>query len=370
MSRYAQGKSKGVLVAQSSLIKAFSYDHCLETIHVAVCFDEHMAMPFLALAASLRHTKKDKSRKLILHAIHMGRLPDIVARLEDYNTESFVVKFYQVDHCFDDLPKIPYISAATYLRLIVPKVLASVNRVLYLDADTIVVNDITELYDTDLKDKCLGAVIDRGTTLINVQLGLKLDRDCGPNRESGYEIDTYMRDVIGLCPGNERKYFNAGVLLIDLDLWRTMGVSEATFDYLQKRPDCIYLDQDALNAVIRGQYIPVDDRWNCLAICSYDYHLSNGSRESKKIVHQWRTDPWIVHYAGPNKPWRADRGSTPLDNYFWDAARKSFAYPLLKKAHYASSPPKADYRETRKFIPTRTERMVEYCSSLVRRSPL
>jgi len=342
----------------------FKDDPDADAVHVAVCFDEQMEMPFLALAESLRHSIKDRCRKLIIHAIYMGQLSESVSRLELYNTGNFVVDFVRSDVNFESLPKRSFVTDATYIRFMLPTLLNCVHRVLYLDADTIVVNDVSRLYDTDLHGLCVGAVIDRGTTLINVQLGLKIDRDLGFNRKFGDEINTYLRNVIGLKAGDEKRYFNAGVLLIDLGLWRTMGVTEAAIEYLCRNTNCIYIDQDALNAVLGTRYTQLDDRWNSLAICSYDYYLTNGSIESMNIVQKWRSDPWIVHYAGPNKPWRADRDRTPLDSYFWNAARKSFAYRLLKEMHYATTPPMSDYRATRKFIPTRTERLIEYCSKL------
>jgi len=338
--------------------KVVELDGGTEPVHIAVCFDEHMEMPFLALAESLRYSIKNSHRTLILHAIYTDRISEIVSRLTSHNSNNFIVEFIHYNIELLGLPMRDFVTHATYTRLYLHIILRDVHKVLYLDVDTIVVNDISKLFDTELNGRCLAASQDHGTAMMS-ELGFKVDKKIGLNAKHGDDINTYLRKVIGLKNGNEHLYFNAGVLLIDLDLWSSMNIPGLAIDFLRRNPDCLYLDQDALNAVLATRYIILDDRWNSLAITINEYHIKHLSYDSVKIINKWRHDPWIVHYAGPNKPWRADRDRTLLDFYFWNAAKRSFAYPSLKRLHYASSPPMSKYKETRKFSPTLIERFKE-----------
>ncbi len=339
--------------------KIVKSDGSMEPVHIAVCFDEHMELPFLALAESLRYSIKNMYRTLIIHAIYIDRLSETVSRLTSHNSNNFIVKFIRANIDLHTLPLRDVFTHTTYTRLYLHIILSDIHKVVYLDPDTIVVNDISKLYDTELNGCCLAASQDRGTAMMHSEYGFKVDAKIGLNAIHGDDINTYLRNVIGLKNGSEDLYFNCGVLLIDLDLWRSMDIHRLAIKFLRRNPDCLYLDQDALNAVLATRYIILDDRWNSLAILVNEYHLNHFSDNSLSIINKWRHDPWIVHYAGPNKPWRADRDRTMLDFYFWNAAKRSFAYPSLKRLHYASSPPMSKYKQTRKFSPTLIERLKE-----------
>ena len=71
--------------------KVVELDGGTEPVHIAVCFDEHMEMPFLALAESLRYSIKNSHRTLILHAIYTGRISEIVSRLTSHTSNNFIV---------------------------------------------------------------------------------------------------------------------------------------------------------------------------------------------------------------------------------------------------------------------------------------
>jgi lipopolysaccharide biosynthesis glycosyltransferase len=140
-------------------------------------------------------------------------------------------------------------------------------------------------------------------------------------------------------------------------------IAGAAINFLSRNTNCVYLDQDALNHVMEGKYLQLDERWNSLAINTDDYCLSNGTEESMEIARKWRRDPWIVHFAGP-KPWRAGQDKTPTDHYFWNAARRTVAYENLKTLHRDTTPAEADYSAVRKFAPTTIETVLAYCRKL------
>ncbi len=167
------------------------------------------------------------------------------------------------------LPTNGHISVATYLRFWVPRALADYERCLYLDLDLLVRRPLRPLLETDLKGNVLGAVNERSSECAQ---RLRLARP---------------------------KAFNAGLLLIDVAKWNTEQVTHRCFDWLSRHRDSvIWLDQDALNAVLDQDILELDVRWNTL-------------RDRLDEV----SDPAIVHFNGSGKPWQFNTHHPYRDDY-------------------------------------------------------
>jgi lipopolysaccharide biosynthesis glycosyltransferase len=105
-----------------------------------------------------------------------------------------------------------------------------------------------------------------------------------------------------------RDYFNAGVLLIDLPLWRAERVSERALEYLARNPSSPICDQDALNVACDGRWTPLDPRWNF----QDHYDKVFADMEAEQL-------PGIVHFVTTLKPWKPDVCS--LNAGFYDGFR-------------------------------------------------
>lgn len=173
------------------------------------------------------------------------------------------------------LPVDRHVSRATYCRILLPDLLdESIDRCLYLDSDLIVLDDILELSDLDLGDSDLAAVDD-------------------------YYL---IRNRILSIPDTKR-YFNAGVVMFNLQMWRSKNLANSVFEYVRDNPEnLLYWDQDAMNAVLYQNRKPLPLRWNhqihfddCLS------HLPDGGKPSE--MQAAMANPAIVHFVGPEKPW-------------------------------------------------------------------
>ena len=187
---------------------------------------------------------------------------------------------------FREFSTLRHISKVTYARLLIPRVFpATVSRVLYLDADLLVLNALGPLWEIDLDGAVVGAV-----------------------------SDVFIVPAINAgAPGSEgvpqvRDYFNAGVLLIDLSLWRQKRVSEIALEYLARHPQSPFSDQDALNVACDTLWKKLDPRWN--------FQVRGGTRISDLRPDQ---RPWIVHFIMGSKPWNASARS--YNAVFYDAFR-------------------------------------------------
>jgi lipopolysaccharide biosynthesis glycosyltransferase len=286
------------------------------TVHVACCFDRKMELPFLVLASSLeRHLKGD--RKVVLYAFHSDPIAIDMAYFAGFNSATFELRLRQIENRFEGSAPWPsYLTAATLLRLQLPSVLKDVDRVIYLDSDLIVLKDIATLYDTDLSDFPLAACLD---------FWLASAPAPAPPGWAAEEWPKFLREVVGLA--DHKSYFNAGVMVMDLARFRSTNLMRAAEEFLERKNyETAYVDQDALNHVIKGAFVRLDPRWNVL-----------GSRNPTGLgdaAAPINSDPWILHYAGPNKPWNCDeRRITSWHRRFWQEAAASAVSPLLLRAY-------------------------------------
>jgi lipopolysaccharide biosynthesis glycosyltransferase len=170
-------------------------------------------------------------------------------------------------------------------RLIMSRFLPeSINRVLYLDGDTIVRRNLTELWETDLNGCILGAV-----------------------REPTATIDQRKRLKI-----SDMRYFNAGVLLIDLNAWRQENIEQLLFDYCRANWQNLFAnDQDAINGALAGRIMELSPAYNYVnSFYYYPYPALTKMVEPANYIprnsyEKAVSNPAIIHYLGEERPWRA-----------------------------------------------------------------
>ncbi len=206
-----------------------------------------------------------------------------------------------------------------------PSVLKDIDRVVYLDCDLVVLDDITTLYDTDLLGFPLAACLDFWLTggppfappIVGWGVG---------------EWHKFLSDVVRIS--DRDAYFNAGVLVMDLNKFRNTGLVHAADEFLeQTNYKTVYVDQDALNHVIDGAFVRLDLRWNVLGNRGQT-NLNNADGETAASAALSHSDPWIIHYAGPYKPWSCEgRRITFWNRRFWQEAAELAVLPLLVRAY-------------------------------------
>ena len=182
------------------------------------------------------------------------------------------VRHVEVDRLLSDKIHVDErVTKSSYVRLLLDELVADdADRVLYLDADTRIVSSLEPLFQTDFEGFPVAAVHD---VYYYVQ-----DRLAERNKRLGSPTTT--------------NYCNAGVLLLNWPEVLRHGLLEKARTFAASFPErCKAHDQDALNAVIAGRYLPLDPRWNQTHL----YYVSGGS-----------ASPWIKHFTG-GKPWTRRR---------------------------------------------------------------
>lgn len=278
-----------------------------EEIHIAAATDSTYAQHLCVLTASiLSNTNQPES--VFFHILDCGIYDaekDKIAKTISGLSGNF--RLMEVDiHQLSRLPTTRH-TRATYARLFAPELLPNeISRLIYLDSDIVVLDDISKLYSLSLDGKPIAAARD-----FSQSAGEKL----GLGRAS---------------------YFNAGVLLLDLDHWRARNLSNVAKAHLMDSHGTLqFADQDALNITFNRSWQELPPRWNT-QLGVYN------SRQEKWTKLGFKKDdlavalrnPAIIHYINNSKPWLY-QSTHPLKHLYW---------------HYLQMTPFRDYRYPDKNI--------------------
>jgi lipopolysaccharide biosynthesis glycosyltransferase len=224
----------------------------------------------------------------VLHLLHDGGLPPEDLRAFEAMVERMGLELRSYVIPDEDLVGVPtagFTGKGSWYRVFLPELVPDAARLLYLDVDLLILDRLTPLREIDLSDAHLGAVT-------NVFEPWYLDRPA----------------ALGLAGPSE--YFNAGVLLMNLEAMRRDGSTDEMLRYARANAEhLVWRDQDALNVVLGRNHVRLHPRWNCMNSVVEFRH----SRDvfGPEAVAEARHRPAIRHFEGPslNKPWHylADR---------------------------------------------------------------
>ena len=170
-------------------------------------------------------------------------------------------------------------TSATY-RFKIDSLLKKYDKVLYLDCDIIVNKSIESLYNIDLGDNIIGMI-----------------------------PDIWYKKQNKRFPNKKQPYFNTGVCIFNLDLFRKEKISDKLISYyLENQDSIIYPDQDPINAVLDNRILELDYRYNwCWHWDKNEYFEERGVTNINDAV--------IIHYIF-NKPWWSSNIHIASKKYF------------------------------------------------------
>lgn len=184
-----------------------------------------------------------------------------------------------------------YYTLSIFYRLFIADLYPTYSKAIYLDCDIVVLGDISKLYNIDIENNIFGVVVD---DVIN----------------NNSEFCNYARNGVGVDP---KKYFNSGVLLIDLNNYRRENVLNrfvyllTTFNFKTAAPD-----QDYLNVICKDKVKYLDRCWDLMPVGE---------------LYQGEIN--LIHYNNFYKPWFYD--DVLYGEYFWEYARKTVFYNDILK---------------------------------------
>lgn len=196
-----------------------------------------------------------------------------------------------------------HITHTAYFRLLASRLLpSSVDKVIYLDSDTLVLADLTELWQTELDANYCLAAVDIACPFIDARYAPVEYRRATPYLATVSPVRNYRQHGLsGSAP-----YFNSGVMVLNLKRWRDEQIENKLLACLRENKKFVWCwDQYALNVVFAGQWGKLPARWN------QGTHLLEYPDESclpieRDEYQQMLNDPAIVHFTTEFKPWNFD----------------------------------------------------------------
>lgn len=194
-------------------------------------------------------------------------------------------------------------SIYTWYRILAPNVLSNdIHRVLYLDADTLVSDNVSELFEIDMEGKAVAGAIDI----------------------LSFSNETFER--CGFDPS--KKYICAGVLLMNLDFWRDNDLTSQMVSWGRKNNSIIrFPDQDTINVLCQDTKIILPMKYGILGVYfSKDCFYKEPYRPQ---LYECVDSPKIIHYAA-QAPWKIELASHPLQDE-WDKYNSMLNHPANKE---------------------------------------
>ncbi len=206
-----------------------------------------------------------------------------------------------------------HFTPETYYRFFLPQIFPNLDKVLYLDADSLIMRDISPLFEINIEENYLGVT-----------------HDCEIVRMSNLddtEYSDYFTKTLGVKIEN---YFQAGVMLVNLTQMRQDSITEKLLSALIKIGTPKFVDQDILNMVCQNKVKFIPQNWD------YTWHLSFWDNKYlehigdplNKEYEKARLNPYIIHFTGNHtKP--TDFPNVPEAQKFWEYAKNSPYYDRL-----------------------------------------
>lgn len=200
-----------------------------------------------------------------------------------------------------------YYSKTTYFRLFIADMHPEYDKAIYIDSDTIIQGDMSDLFDIDIKGFILGACHEQAMVQVD-------------------EYGAYVEKCLGL---DRNLYFNAGLLLINCVEFRRRNVLDRFIQTLQVYDCVVTQDEDYLNLLCKDHVKFIDQRWNTEIFGTIPYPIE----EAK-----------VLHYIMFNKPWHYE--TCPHADIFYKYAEKTWVYDqILDDLHSYTDEQKARDRE-------------------------
>ena len=268
------------------------------TIAVSYATDNEYIYPSIVSMTSLVYNTDNKT----FYNIYILHPPDLTEKskeflnsVEENYFDRCSIIYFNMGNKYQDLFLIKKLTTPAYYRISLPDILPEVNRIIYLDSDTLVFEDLKELIELDMKGNLIMGYLDSEPDSLN---------------DFGFKNATVL---------------NTGVLLMNLDGLRKYDYPKKIEDFISQNKNKLYQqDQTIINAVIQGRIAPLPPKYGMWALNS---KIEKQLYLKKQLPHLKYDEqeffnasehPAIVHFIWPKPFWKMN---TKFYNIWWDFAK-------------------------------------------------
>jgi len=261
--------------------------------------DDYAKYAAAAINSLMRHTNPERNYRIIIMYDRLGWRNRL--RLRNLVTRNCAIQFHKmkynlymqivVRYCATKTGSADFFSSAVYYyRLFIARLFPQYDKGIYIDSDTILMDDIGKLYDIELGDNVVAARVDPKIAMVPAFM-------------------TYVENALGVAPD---EYVNSGVLLMDLKKLRKIHYITKMTDLMKEyNADLVAPDQDYLNVILKGKIKHLDREWNL--------QPEGEDPEGAKLLH----------FNLSKKPWYHD--DVNAGEEFWKAAKGTGFYGDLMR---------------------------------------
>lgn len=248
-------------------------------LNILVTLNSNYIKPLKVMLYSLFTNNKGEEFSIYLmhSSLTKDELDDLNRYMDSHRQKLIVININ--DYHFKNAPVLFHYTKEMYYRLLAHKFLPqSLDKILYLDPDILVINQVGELYNTDIGGYLYAAAYH---DLIAIK---------GINR-------------LRLIPYDIDAYYNSGVLLMNLELHRQQVDEQSIYDFVENnRSKLIMPDQDIINAMYAKKIKSLDEKLYNYDVRYYNYNKikTDGMYDMEHIM----MNTVILHFCGKKKPWR------------------------------------------------------------------
>lgn len=281
------------------------------------CDDNFVKYTMVSMRSIMDNASKDY--QYVIHILNTNICDEMKKAVKDMENDNFTIRFEDVTDYLtsisDKLPLRDYYSKTTYFRMFIAEMFPEYEKAIYIDSDTVVPGDISELYFHDLKDNYVGAANEQVMIQENV-------------------YGEYVEKVLGI---DRYHYFNAGLLLINCEQFRENHVLDQFVDLLHTYNFVVTQDEDYLNLICKDKVLWLEQPWNTEVFGEIAYPES----EFK-----------MIHYIMVSKPWHYE--DARYAEQFWKYAKKTAVYEEIREvlANYTQEQRKEDAASCDRLLQT------------------
>ena len=238
--------------------------------HIVFGIDDDFVRPLGVLMTSI--IENNKNENIEFHIISKYISKENRRIIKQFAIENDInINIYIIDETiFNDLPTTSYITKAMYNRFLIPLILKDVtDRVLYIDADIVCLNSIENLKKINIDNKIIAVI----------------------EESNDYVVKKRVKDL----SLTSKKYFNSGVLYININNWINRDINNKLINYAKSVKDLIFPDQDILNVILEKDCLYIDQKYNYTFDVRY---------KSNRYIYNLPQNIVFLHYVGKFKPWQ------------------------------------------------------------------
>ncbi|MBQ22307.1 MAG: hypothetical protein CMD32_02710 [Flavobacteriales bacterium] len=262
-------------------------------VNLLYCLDENYNYQALTSIISILDKSSLKINLYVIHKnLHLFKnVPKIIKKHKNLNKLE-IFEFGKVSNHFPNISN-SHISEATYYRLFIENILPKeVEEIIYIDCDIIAINPI----DNNVSDIFRELKISDNTIAVKTEFKRNMHKNLFKDLNLKGE-----------------KYFNAGIMFIDLEKWRKIEINHKAEKIIEDdNIEFKFWDQDILNILFDGDYLELEKKFN-YAVDVENFSVNKNSIKDKAV---------LIHYSGSKKPWTVEGLLNNTSNFYQENYRK------------------------------------------------